>query len=199
MNYAIALAIMDTEKITYDTRILVGVRRPESNAQHPGVVSVPSERIPEAVIDTIPVGPPTSPLIACGGHPGAHQVTYAVKSVLSQKLGLADRLELGSIRFTAAPRLVFSGKSPRLSSGDISEPWTMLLAEVHLSERRLPLADTASYEHLDWLRVDDFLKKAAGEDFPKMARCSTAPLAAYEKMGGLCIESTAKWLHSVLD
>ena len=98
--------------------------------------------------------------------------------------GQGKSMELGKVCFAASPRKTFEGVTPIISEGDTEERWEMLLMQVHLSEGcdEIPHA-TASYADIGWVTVSEFLKMADDSESP---------------MGGLCIESTAKWLREVL-
>lgn len=186
-NYAVALAIMDTEEVTNDTRILIGVRRPESNAQHANVMSVPTQRIPGELFGAV-VMEVGSDLVPCNRHAGDNVVTYVVQSVMAQKLSMGHRIELGHVWFSAAVRSVFAEVTPILSEGDEAVKWKMALIAVHLACGRGEVPEgTCSYADLTWLRVKDFMAKV--EEGGLMA----VELRSYV-VGGLCVESTAKWL-----
>jgi hypothetical protein len=42
-------------KVTIDSRVLLAVRDPETNETHPGVVSVPTQRIPQGSFQQLPL------------------------------------------------------------------------------------------------------------------------------------------------
>jgi hypothetical protein len=192
-NHAVALVILDTKLVTYDTHILVGVRRPESNAQHKNVLSVPTERIPEVLFEAI------ESKVSSGaswgdsnGRPGDSSVAYAVKSILCQKLGLADSLELGNTQFTSSPKSVALGVTQIISEGDEAIQWKMAQIAVHIpvGADNLP-PETASYMYLDWIRVGDFLEKVDENGFVVGGETSYV-------VGGLCVKNTARWLREAI-
>ena len=188
MNYAIALAILDEDELGPDTKILIGIRKPESNAVHPNVVSVPTQRIPASLFSAMSVRIGL-PLLASLGHAGENSITYAVQALASQKLGLATAFELGEIEFAAAARTTFKGVVPVLTEGDVEEPWTMILVEVHFNTH-IGITETESYKGMRWMGVTEFLKAVDDKD-------SFLLDGAYP-MGGLCIACVAKWLRKVL-
>ncbi len=191
MNYAVSLVIVDTDVVTYDSRILLGIRRPGTNQQHPDVASTPTQRVPAELYSAITTRIGLDPLNSVD-RAGNCPVLYAVQSIFSHKLGLADMQELGEIQFSAATRMVFDGKTPAIREGDKPVSWAMVVIEVHTSLWRPRLSDTASYTGLDWVRVDDLLRRPESDMVP-MGESGT------RLVGGLCIESTAKWLKKVLE
>jgi len=190
-NYAVALAILGDKMIRGETAIIIGIRTPEANAQHPNVVSVPTERIPKVLFDDIAARASlVSPYSAEDARPGSDSVTYAVKSVLSHKLGLGDMLEIGALTFSAAPRSVLRGISPILEDGDAGEEWSMVQIAVSLSEWFIP-ERTASYTDIGPILVADFIAKAHGKSMVFTDRRS-------HRVGGLCVKNTAQWLSEAI-
>jgi hypothetical protein len=123
----ISLTILDQATLEYDqisktTRLLAVVRDPKSNDTHPNVVSVPTQRVPVSLYNEI-LEPAkreqalkhaiwyNSPAIDNDLGSGHNPIVYAVEALLSRKLGLAEHLESGALRFQAALRLEKAGKS----------------------------------------------------------------------------------------
>ena len=81
--------------------VLLVVRNPQTNATHPGTVSVPTQRVPPAVLPLLTrteVSERWSSNERLSGHKAE---IFVVESVLARKLGLADALEAGTIAFEA--------------------------------------------------------------------------------------------------
>lgn len=188
LNYAIAVAFINTEMemVEFDSRILIGVRKPKSNAQHPNIVSIPTQRIPAELFGAIKARIGLSPAI---GRPGDDPIAYAVQCLMSQKLSMGHLLELGEVEFIAAAQTVFSGVTPILSDGDKEIAWKMVQIQVYTKStlyekgsRHFP-EETVSYSDLRWPTIDKFLEMADDKE---------------SGMGGLCIDSTANWLRQKL-
>jgi hypothetical protein len=113
------------------TKVLVGVRDPDTNNTDPNVVSVPTQRIPlrllneicrgarmahiqpdpeldypERLLDVYVIQAEESDSRIASGH---DPVIYAVESILATKLGLAEPLERGNINFTGSPTVLIVG------------------------------------------------------------------------------------------
>jgi len=133
----VSLTIFDTgsldphEKRNLNSRVLVGVRRPETNKSAPNVVSVPTQRVPFSTLNqicqrtnkvdiqpslrvTFPQelsevyfvdGPEVDSTMTSGHDP----VVYIVEAILATKLGLAEHLELGHVSFVASPMTLIVG------------------------------------------------------------------------------------------
>jgi hypothetical protein len=207
----LALTILDassadltSESLSLDTDILMVVRRKDVHRQHAEIGCVPTERIPKVLFDSIVncaeicgredsgyylKSSPTSSLL----HPGAHPLTYVVKSLFNQKLGVADNFEKGDIQFTAEPKIVRTGPSPVFSENDIPEVHQMLNVAVYLTEGKeyIP-SETTSYLHLEWHSIGEILKKVNNnQPLPFGQSNLTFPL------GGLCLCSI-EWLQHQL-
>jgi len=193
MNYAVALSILSEPTVTGDTKILIGIRTPEANAVHQNVASVPTERIPRALFDAIAARASLhAPYTDRNARPGNEPTTYAVKSVLAQKLCVGHRLELGKISFIAAPRAVSRGITPILQDGDAAVEWTMAHIAVCFSGERFITEGTVSYSDITWMTVADFISKADDkEGFVFTDKRS-------HRIGGLCVSNTAAWLKEAI-
>lgn len=117
-------------EITPRSRIMIGVRRAETNPTHPEVVSIPTMRVPEGLLDgfygpagdtgreTIILPVLTSEIeeVRLGKD---HRVTpettshdpikYVVEAILSRKLLLGKALEEKELTFTAEPAVAITG------------------------------------------------------------------------------------------
>jgi len=174
--------------------ILVGVRNPAANKTHQGVASVPTRRVPlvlaEAWIEALRRGRP---------HKAAARLDLRceVANIFSMKLGLADPLELGLVRFTVVRLEGTQGISVIGEDEDgtaLTENLTMFNACVVLEEGRdhIPKA-TASYDPLVWGTVDNFLAMTATYDAGRLdAGLEDAFACAY----GLCLQTSARMLEN---
>ena len=116
--------------ITPESNILVGVRCALTHLTHPDVVSIPTQRIPEKLLDdyyeegietgveeiTLPVLASEIFKIQPGKNyaitdeSSSHDpLKYAVESILSKKLLLGQALEEKKITFTAEPAIAITG------------------------------------------------------------------------------------------
>ncbi len=117
-------------EITTKSRIMVGVRRAETNPTHPEVVSIPTMRIPEGLLDgfyppeetggqksiTLPVLTSEIEEVRFGKD---HRITpettshdpvkYVVEAILARKLLLGKALEEKRLTFIAEPAVAITG------------------------------------------------------------------------------------------
>jgi hypothetical protein len=121
-----------------------------------------------------------------------------VAYIFSMKLGLADPLELGLIRFTAlrlegAQGISVIGEDE--NGGMLTEKLTMFNACVVLEKGRdnVPEA-TASYVPLVWGTVNNFLAMTATYDAGRLdAGLEGTFVCAY----GLCLQTSARMLENI--
>jgi hypothetical protein len=171
----VALSIFDlsggaSASIDATTKMQVVVRDPISNVKHPNVISVPTQRVPEALIramvNTVDAetedahttyyrGPAVD--VSVRGH---HPIVFAVESILARKLEVASDLELGRIKYQALLRAISVGKShyPNLPAIETEE--YVLMANIMVlvtSGAELFPKQTTSYSHILWIDVKDFL------------------------------------------
>ena len=116
--------------ITPESKILVGVRCALTNLTHPDVVSIPTQRIPEKLLDdyyeqeeeaglkeiTLPVRTSEIYKIRPGidylitDESSSHEpLKYAIELILSKKLLLGKAIEEKEIGFTAKPTIAIAG------------------------------------------------------------------------------------------
>jgi hypothetical protein len=175
----LSLTVLDSKTLSEgiirpDSRVLVVARSAEANRTHPHVVSVPTQRIPEAMSDAIVASAarvgtdPTSGVTYFRDsqadnsiHNDHHPLVSAVESLMSRKLGFADALERGVVRFRATLRAQVDGAAlyDNLSDSDVYERVSMLNAIVELDEEAavLPLKST-SYSVMAWTSIESFLE-----------------------------------------
>jgi hypothetical protein len=191
------------------TKILVVVRDPRTNASHPNVVSVPTQRIPLSlhleILGTMPGIRELLngcsyriPLVDNGFINGHNPIIYAVESLLASKLGLAESLELGELSFRARLRVVKAGKSYHLSDPTSEQVHYILMANIlvvvtdgaSLFPRR-----TASYSQISWVEVSKFIHMVEQKN-PEVLGIG---LNAIEYcVHGLCISTTYDLLSEAL-
>jgi hypothetical protein len=121
------------DTITPETKILIGVRNPQTNLTHPGVVSTPTQRVPKSLFASIlqlskknkrsfnfnssfpeqifDAYQLQAPLFDSQRQTGHNAVMYAVESLLVAKLGLAEPLQRAALHFTATPVVLLSGST----------------------------------------------------------------------------------------
>lgn len=196
----LSLTILDSSTLAEgivqpDTKVLVVARSAETNKTHPHVVSVPTQRIPQALNDAIvsaagKVGDdPTSgtayfrqPEVNNQMHNDHQPLISAVESIMARKLGLADALEREELSFRASLRTRIDGTAlyDNLSdSADFYERVSMLNAIVEVRDDRTVLpVRTSSYSVVAWTSVKSFLEgvdrsdsTAIGPEFDPLTFC----------------------------
>ncbi|HLO18236.1 MAG TPA: hypothetical protein VK206_25615 [Anaerolineales bacterium] len=202
-------ATLDAGLISDSTRILVVVRDPKTNTAHPNVVSVPTQRIPASLH-----------LEICGATPGfgeslkehSHSISmvsnrlvnghnpiiYAVESLLSSKLGLAEHLESGQLCFQAKLRLVKAGKSYQLNNFTDEQVHYISMANiiVVISDGvKLFPSKTASYSHISWVEVSRFFNTVEQRN-PEILGVGLNSIDFC--VHGLCIATTYELLTAVV-
>jgi hypothetical protein len=161
--------------------VLTGIRTAEANRTHPGVVSVPTFRVPVAI---------AQPWLDAPGIPSA--VVREAQNLLARKLGVADALELGQLGLEVHDLRAWQGTSVigETDDGLLTEDLTMFNAciEVTRGSAAFP-AETASYRPIRWARTDNFRRMVRTKEvaalevgFDELMYC------AY----GLCLETAAR-------
>jgi hypothetical protein len=199
-------------------RVLTAVRRPATNLRHPGVVSLPTMRIPAAMgalLSGLPAGSagPERPSGSAGsagnfafltvhgarqafGAPGVGRglVSYLTEALLSRKLGAADLLETGRLAGGCAIGMVARAFVDDPTGTTESEPTLMhtVLVRVTRGAHLLPSA-SAAYNEICW--VDPALLLLAW-------RCRDAQMLFPQAnpfeicIRGLCIRSGVRLLEA---
>jgi hypothetical protein len=154
-----------TSRVDGETKVLVVVRRPETNQRHPGVVSLPTMRIPDGLgtgLDVLAELPPSAdPVIkmvdgppTAFGRAGAGKVmtSFLAEALLSRKLDAAPLLERGQLRGYCSLRGVATADVDDPGGTEDTEPTLMftLLLEVTHGASLLPTY-SASYTHIKWV------------------------------------------------
>lgn len=193
-------ASLDGGAITEHTKLLVVVRRPETNPTHPNVVSVPTQRIPAGWLDSrfqavsyiengliaFCDGPEVDSLQSNGHDP----IIYATRAILSQKLGVSDALESHALAFRAAPRALMRGVSyyPDFPESGREEHILMMNLIVTITRGAdLFPPSTESYSHILWADVATFLHSVRAKD-PTVLGLGAE--AVEYCVHGLCVWST---------
>jgi hypothetical protein len=149
-------------------RVLVGVRDIERNVRHPGVISIPTmrvplalarelcgERVPDATEQAVEVSGPVRPV---GGHGSTIALEgLLVEALLTKKLGLGDALVSGAVRGHCSVRLAMFDRVDDPTGRDGREEVTMMVTlGVTLSGvRRFLPARTASYSDFAWVPCEE--------------------------------------------
>lgn len=184
------------EEINRSSSILVGVRDPETNSTHPNVLSVPTKRVPEDVLGRIEVeiikedsvGASNTYILKeldpdprANGH---NNLFFAVKSILAEKLGLSEQLELGEVSFRTRLEAIVLGT---VRHPEFEEKTCMYNAVVLLSGASHVPDYTSSYRSLIWCPVDKFIRAAETKDLTAIS----IELSPFEYcMHGLCVMSS---------
>lgn len=182
--------------------ILLAVRHPGSNATHPNVVSVPTLRIPPALMESLagsrepPAARPEGvsfyefPEVRSDRDNGHHPVVFIAEALFARKLGMAEPLEQGRLVFSAR---LFSitvgtahyttenpyGASERIAMGNL---WLSVLEGFDLFPR-----ENTSYSPIFSAPLAALQHAKETGDLSGLP----APLdPAVHRIGGLCIEST---------
>jgi hypothetical protein len=186
-------------------QVLAAIRRPEFNDRHPGVVSVPTIRIPrELALQLACVDPMGIPGLAGGAGSGlrrAFGVSRAtttvegllVETVMSKKLRMGDALEAGLVTGECYVDDVLRGdvEDPTGRDGSV-EPTLMvgLVARVLSGADAFP-ACTASYSALSWVDPYEFVMAWRTRDGQRLFP-DASPLEVCIR--GLCVQAAVRVL-----
>ena len=198
----VSLAIIDNHlpesgPLPEALKLLVVVRDPATNRDHGDVVSVPTMRVPLSVLDAIwenacPDGQHGETVFHRGStisnavEDGHNALVFAVEGLMAQKLRVGDQVERGLISFRAAPFGLTVGASVSHGSERDREEIRMagITVEIVRGAELFP-PSTASYSHLAWVHVRDFVQAVARKD---TSRVGLDPFRFC--IYGLCIAST---------
>ena len=202
-------ATLDRGRTSDTTKILIAVRDPRTNATHPNVVSVPTQRIPPGLYREILGEMPAAgellsghtykaSMVDNGSTNGHHPIIYAVESLLSSKLGVAEHLESEELSFQTMLRLVRAGKSYHLNDSTSEQVHYILMANIItlvLKGTALFPSKTASYSQLSWVEVGKFISMVEQKN-PEVL--GTGLNAIEYCVHGLCISTTYELLSETL-
>lgn len=188
--------------VTEDSQVLVTIRDPLNNRTHPGVVSVPTIRLPASLaVELRQVQHVSnqfgatelfeSAAVNSWDTDGHSPITFAVKTLFCQKLGVADALESGELFFSAGVAASSAGWSyyddEPSASGEFIRMTTLMVSIAR--GVGMFTSQTASYSSVAWRKVGTFLRAARARDVSTLG---------YDPLGicihGLCIASA----HDVL-
>lgn len=145
-------------------QVLVGIRDVQQNRRHPGVVSVPTIRVPLCLVKELCAGRVPSP--ACrslelsgpwrqvGGRGGTRTLEGLIfETILAKKLVHGDSLEFGAVRGRCAAQLAMLDDVDDPTGRDGSNELTLMVTLVaYLRDARAYVRSrTASYAALEWL------------------------------------------------
>jgi hypothetical protein len=209
-SLAVALVVLENgvayPRLSSSTPILMVVRDPRTNDTHPNVVSVPTARMPTALLHAL--WPRARARSRFGWtrlanwepreshrYRGNDPVIHVVRSIFAQKLGLADALESGTLTFEAGVVAATAGWShydaARVPSAERLTMVTVLVA-VTSGAGEIP-ERTASYSKIRWVPLHQFMEAAAGKD-PSRLGLDPIKLCIH----GLCIASAYDVVASAL-
>jgi hypothetical protein len=202
LSLVVLAGAAEAGSVTEDSQVLMTVRDPLNNRTHPGVVSVPTIRLPVALAVELRKGRHArsqfgaTELFDCVAMnswdaDGHSPIVFAVRTLLCQKLGVADALESGGLLFSAGVAASSAGWSyyddQPLPSGEFIRMTTLMV----FITRGVGMftTQTASYSSVAWCKVGKFLRAARVRD---------VSMLGYDPVGicihGLCIVSA----HDVL-
>lgn len=159
------------------TRVLVGVRSHETNPTHPGVVSVPTQRVPRALLDRLAAAAPVraaegpTDFLFGPGMDGlawnaCDEAVYAAGALMAAKLGVAEAVERRDVRFDAAAAVLHTG---RAYYDEDPEKWFEDIRMANVAVRvtagaaAFPAA-TAAYAPLAWVEAGRFRRASRERD-----------------------------------
>ncbi|MFJ3229843.1 hypothetical protein [Streptomyces sp. NPDC086787] len=195
-------------------QVLVGIRRPEFNDRHPGVVSVPTIRIPhELALQLACLASAGLPglsglpgLLGADGRGRGHRRAFGlpratttvegllVETVLAKKLRMGDALESGLVSGECFVHCVLRGdvEDPTGRDGSV-EPTFMvaLVARIHSGPDVFPVS-TASYSALSWADPEEFVTAWRTRDGQRLFP-DASPLEVCIR--GLCVQAAVRVLE----
>lgn len=207
--YVLALTIVratNPDPLHGSDEVLFCVRNRDVNLTHPNVVSVPTQRIPDAIGRELEaMGSPQgtsgdTQLLSSARHSnsdadGHNPLIYIVESIFARKMGMADSLESDQLVFTAqlagfhhghAQYEKGTGENPDI---DDDEELRMINVEVRIDEGAdLFRPSTVSYDYILWASEAKFRKMWEDNDTTLIGL--PEHLDIWVCAHGLCIAST---------
>ena len=203
----IALSIVrgqavDSECQSRASEILLAVRNPASNPTHPNIISVPTLRVPKALmaslVDTLeliatwPDGVTfyRFPEIRSDRDNGHHPIVFTIESLFSRKLGVADFLESGKMVYSSCLFSVTPGTTEYKTKNPYGSSETIAMGNIWVTVREgfdLFPKGNASYSQIFPASLDALEEVKATGDLSRFPH----PLnPAIHSIGGLCIASS---------
>jgi hypothetical protein len=207
----VSLTILDGETlgekglITRGTRMVAVARSAAANPTHPNVISVPTQRVPRALLHELRAHAIATATRGNAQHFAGEEAdsavssghdarVYAAESIFARKFELGKELESGSLRFTARLAVVVAGATTYDAPDQaIEESIEManLRVVLRLGRAMVPRA-TTSFARLGWVSVGEFITAARRSDPSALGeRFDAAELS----IRGLCISSTCSALE----
>lgn len=190
----VALTIVDCEPNSPSYgNLLVVIRDPITNATHPNTVSVPTQRVPRALIEALKsTSLGTSKWSSNSDVSGHSPVIFVVESLLARKFMMGDVLEGAQLSLEVRFGTLQMGQAEY--GPNCAEPIAManLLVRVTSGVSLFPRR-SSSYREIRWVDPDEFLdalnSRAALTLFPL-----EDPLALC--IHGLCVSTAARLIES---
>jgi hypothetical protein len=165
--------------ITSADDVLFAVRDPDANRTFPNTISVPTQRIPSALAEALTAQ--AEPEETADGEvlfrpswssnrieSGHSPLIFAVESIFTRKLGLAEELETGALDFdtTLASTTFGLAKHGNLDDPDQQvEPVEMLTMVVRVRRGKSTIPrSTATYRRLEWASKTRFVAAVRDRD-----------------------------------
>jgi hypothetical protein len=211
----IALTLLDASsaverKITRETKVWVCVRNKDVNRTHPDIVSVPTQRIPQALAEDLADFERLGEDGAFGATKlfvddlrsndefSGHDATiYAVESLLSRKLGISSELERKQVIFSAALRGIQQDFAVYRELGEQEELRMLNLVVWITRGSDLFQESTTSYSSGRWIFLSNYFVMLRTRDATR-AGVSAQDALRGVCVDGLCISSTYDILASYL-
>jgi len=202
---ALTITWNDPDAPVRSDRLLVAVRAPATNGRFPNTLSVPTQRIPAGLLDTIVDACRAvhqtdseitfeSPWVDSQDGSGAEALLFAVESILCRKLGAAVALEEGRLRFRTRLASVTRGLVEDPNQPDAKAEMTVManaVVEVEDGIAEIPPV-TSTYSTVAWISSESF-KHAVEENDALLALPGGDPFELCVK--GLCVETTRRLIE----
>lgn len=197
-NPVIGLTVVDGALDRGESCILLVVRDATTNRTHPGVISVPTVRVPREIFSALVENSDTVCSHGTTSLRRSHEaetektnshdpLIFVVKMLLASKLGVADALERGAVQFKAEVTAFDSGQ---VLHSNLSPPaaeyvdMANLVVTITAGSDMFP-PKTASYSHVLWAPLASFLMAVQRKD-PALLGLDPLELC----MRGLCVSTS---------